>query len=182
MCVCVCGLQVDVGNDTPSLFHFIPWGRVSQSNPNLTNMASLTNPLFLVSPVSTFPGWNWRQSATNTLNLCGPRDPNSSPYIYTARALTTNQTTDLILSTIFHGAPQTVLCAFSPPLLRVSQPCYAFSASVSQRAFTEHALCAGRYSRFHGMGLTDTDAMEIIAKQGEQQTVKYIHKYNSEVH
>lgn len=50
-----------------------------------------------------------------------------------------------------------------------------------QGIFTEHSLCAGHYSRFRRMGSMDTDAMEIKAKKDEQQTVKYIHKYNCEV-
>lgn len=114
-CVHVCRLQVDDGNDTPSLFHFIPWGRVSQSNPNLIDMTNLTNQLVLGSPVSTLPGWNWRRSATTTLNLCGPRDPNSSPYTFMARAITTKPPTNLILSTYYFTVhPNCPLCLLAP--------------------------------------------------------------------
>lgn len=77
-CVCAhtCGFEcmsrpgIEVRNHPHWFFNFILWGRVSHSNPELTNMAVLLLASWpWVSTVSIFWGWSYRQTTAPTWHL-----------------------------------------------------------------------------------------------------------------
>lgn len=81
-CACTWRPEVGIGSHPLSLFHLTPHHRVSQSNPELVNMASLASPLSLGISCSAFLG------PKLTWDLCGiPANLNSSPHTGTAWVL-----------------------------------------------------------------------------------------------
>lgn len=79
MCTCMCKPEVNVRNQHHPLFHFIHWGRVPQSNPELADMASFASLLVLGMPCTTFPDWNCRWA---TVFMWVYMEPNSHFHAY----------------------------------------------------------------------------------------------------
>lgn len=92
MCGCVVtGMNSEAQGWCWELFSvvlFICWGRVSQSHPELADMATLHSPLTVEIPVSNFLGWNDRQVTMPIWLLLGSEDLNVAPYVCVESALT----------------------------------------------------------------------------------------------